>query len=212
MSFWTTRLQKGYRCHSPDINRYITSIDVTFHENTSFFAYSPSVHPIISKVLPIPYISPLKDTLAHPLQVYHRRPHSNPHASPIDAPTDSPSAPTSVPTADLPPVDSPPIAIRKDVHSIRNSRLIYSILSYHRLSSPYYAYVSSLFFVFVPKTTSEALAHLGWWHAMVDEMVALHSSGTWELVSLPYGKSIVGCCWVYTVKIDPDRKVDRLKT
>ena len=36
---------------------------------------------------------------------------------------------------------------------------------------------------------------------MVDEMSAFHKSGTWELVSLPAGKSIVGCRWVYAVKI-----------
>ena len=28
---------------------------------------------------------------------------------------------------------------------------------------------------------------------MVDEMTALHSNGTWDLVSLPPGKSTVGC-------------------
>ena len=38
---------------------------------------------------------------------------------------------------------------------------------------------------------------------MVDEMTALHSNGTWDLVSLPSGKSTVGCRWVYTVKVDP---------
>ena len=46
---------------------------------------------------------------------------------------------------------------------------------------------------------------------MVDEMAALHSNGTWDLVSLPLGKSTVGCCWVYTVKVGPDGQVDRLK-
>ena len=46
---------------------------------------------------------------------------------------------------------------------------------------------------------------------MVDEISALHKSGTWELVSLPTGKSIVGFRWVYAVKIGPDGQVDRLK-
>ena len=46
---------------------------------------------------------------------------------------------------------------------------------------------------------------------MIDEMFALHKSGTWELVSLPAGKSTVGCRWVYAVKIGPDGQVDRLK-
>ena len=41
---------------------------------------------------------------------------------------------------------------------------------------------------------------------MVEEMIALHSTGTWDLVTLP-----VGCRWVYTVKIGPNGKADRHK-
>ncbi|RVW98238.1 Retrovirus-related Pol polyprotein from transposon RE2 [Vitis vinifera] len=51
----------------------------------------------------------------------------------------------------------------------------------------------------------------GWRQAMVDEMAALHSNGTWGLVVLPSGKSTVGCRWVYAVKVGPDGQVDRLK-
>ncbi|RVW17874.1 Retrovirus-related Pol polyprotein from transposon TNT 1-94 [Vitis vinifera] len=51
----------------------------------------------------------------------------------------------------------------------------------------------------------------GWRQAMVDEMAALHSNGTWDLVVLPSGKSTVGCRWVYAVKVGPDGQVDRLK-
>ncbi|RVW63210.1 Retrovirus-related Pol polyprotein from transposon RE1 [Vitis vinifera] len=51
----------------------------------------------------------------------------------------------------------------------------------------------------------------GWRQAMVDEMAALHSNGTWDLVVLPSGKSTIGCHWVYTVKVGPDGQVDRLK-
>ncbi|RVW22780.1 Retrovirus-related Pol polyprotein from transposon RE1 [Vitis vinifera] len=47
--------------------------------------------------------------------------------------------------------------------------------------------------------------------AMVDEMAALHSNGTWDLVVLPSGKSTVGCRWVYVVKVGPDGQVDHLK-
>ena len=46
---------------------------------------------------------------------------------------------------------------------------------------------------------------------MVEEMTALHFSGTWDLVTLHAGKTPVGCRWVYIVKIDPDGWVDRLK-
>ncbi|KAI5395852.1 hypothetical protein KIW84_062150 [Lathyrus oleraceus] len=46
----------------------------------------------------------------------------------------------------------------------------------------------------------EALSHPEWGQAMIDEMCSLQSSGTWELVPLSLGKSLVGCRWLYTVK------------
>lgn len=45
----------------------------------------------------------------------------------------------------------------------------------------------------------------------MDEMCALRSSGTWDLVPLPSGKSVVGCKWIYTVKVGSDGRVDCLK-
>ncbi|RVW45700.1 hypothetical protein CK203_105147 [Vitis vinifera] len=41
----------------------------------------------------------------------------------------------------------------------------------------------------------------------VDEMAALHSNDTWDLVVLPSGKSTVGCRWVYAVKVGPDGQI-----
>ena len=46
---------------------------------------------------------------------------------------------------------------------------------------------------------------------MVEEIDALSSNGTWELVTLPPDKSPVGCRWVYIVKVGPYGQVDRLK-
>ena len=63
----------------------------------------------------------------------------------------------------------------------------------------------------IPKTVRDALAHPGWRQAMTDELSALHNSGTWELVPLPFGKSVVGCRWVFAIKVGPDGTIDRLK-
>jgi len=46
---------------------------------------------------------------------------------------------------------------------------------------------------------------------MTDELSALHNSGTWELVSLPFGKSVIGCRWVFAIKVGSDGTIDRLK-
>ena len=105
----------------------------------------------------------------------------------------------------------PPIPIQKGTHSSRNPYPIYSFFSYHRLSSPYSSFISTLSYVSLPNTVHEALSHPGWKHAMVEEMTALHSTGTWDLVPLPADKSPIGCCWDYTVRIGLDGGVDRLK-
>ncbi|PHT76148.1 hypothetical protein T459_19670 [Capsicum annuum] len=139
-----------------------------------------------------------------PLLTYHRRPH------PALVPDDSCHTPDAFPTADLPP-PSQSIAIQKGIRSTHYANPHYTFLSYHRLSSPHYAFVSSLSSISIPKITGEALSHSGWKQAMIDEISALHTSGTWELVSLPVGKSMIGCRWVYTVKVGPDGQVDRLK-
>ena len=101
-----------------------------------------------------------------------------------------------------------PIATSKGIRSTRNLHPIYTFLSYHRLSTPYFAFVSTLSFVPLPRNVHEALSDPGWKQAMMDEMAALHSSGTWDLVPLPPGKSTVGCRWVYAVKVGPDGQID----
>ena len=88
---------------------------------------------------------------------------------------------------------------------------VYNFSTYHRFSSPYSAFISTLSFVSLPKTVHEALSHPGWKQAMIAEMATLHSTGTWDLVALPAGKSPVGCRWVYIIKIGSDGRVDRLK-
>ncbi|XP_043816945.1 uncharacterized mitochondrial protein AtMg00820-like [Manihot esculenta] len=152
-----------------------------------------------------------------PLQVYTRRSHPSTNNNDISLPnagtsSDSPPVPSS-PTSVMPSTTeaTPPLALRKGIRSSRNPHPIYNFVSYHRLSPSYYTFVSVVSAVSIPKTVREALDHPGWCNAMVEEMTALHNNGTWELVSLPPGKSTVGCRWVYTVKVGPDGKINRLK-
>ena len=207
-----SRLQKGYRCYSPQTHRYFLSADVTFFEDSSFFFSSSESLPV-TEVLPLPIISSPRfdDLSSRPLQVYHRRPRAVVPSPSAEAPVDSLPLPSASPTPALPVTDDLPIALRKGNRSTSNPHPIYNFLSYHRLSSTYSAFVSTISTVSLPKTTNEALSHPGWRQAMVDEMAALHSTGTWDLVVLPVGKFPVGCRWVYTVKVGPDGQVDRLK-
>ena len=166
---------------------------------------------LVSEVLPIPIVSPPDAMPPRPLQVYHRRPRVVAPLPFPEAPADSLPIPSASPAPALPSPNDLPIAVRKGTRSTRNPHPIYNFLSYHRLSSPYSAFVSAISSVSLPKSTHEALSHPGWRQAMVDEMAALHSNGTWDLVVLPSGKSTVGCRWVYAVKVGPDGQVDRLK-
>ena len=155
---------------------------------------------------PPDFPSPPTDALTQPLQVYTR--HPRPPTGPLaDSSSMSPSSPAPVPQ---PPNDLP-IVIRKGTRSTCNPHPVYNFISYHCLSLPYFVFVSTLSSVSIPISTSEALSHLGWKQATVEEMDALSSNGTWELVTLPPSKPPVGCRWVYTVKVGPDGQVDRLK-
>ena len=60
-------------------------------------------------------------------------------------------------------------------------------------------------------TFQEALSHPGWRSAMIEEMDALDGNGTWNLVHLPTGKKVIGCRWVFAVKVNSDSSVARLK-
>ena len=46
---------------------------------------------------------------------------------------------------------------------------------------------------------------------MLDKMIALHTSGTFDLVPLPISKSLVGCHWLFTIKVSHDKKINQLK-
>ena len=173
----------------------------------------PITHPPNSNVISLPFLYPVPDTShvppatpPQPLQVHTRRPRIDTGPPAYSSPM-TPSSTTLV----LPSLADLPIAIRKGTCSFRNPHPIYNFQTYHRLSSPYSTFVFTLSYVYVSKTVHEALSHPDWKQAMVEEMTALHSSGTWDVVSLPVGKTPVGCRWVYTVKIGLDSRVDRLK-
>ena len=100
---------------------------------------------------------------SRPLQVYHRRHCVAVPPSLAEVPVDSLPIPSASPTPALPPSADLPIALRKGNRSTRNRNPhpIYNFLSYHRLSSPYSAFVYAIFSVSLHKSTPEALSHPG---------------------------------------------------
>ena len=153
-------LQRGYRCYSPDTHRYFVFVDIIFFKHSSLFSTpSPSSPKVLSLslIFPIPSLSfESPTTPPRPLQVYTHRPHTDTRSS-NDS---SPMAPSSTSTV-LPSPTDPPISIRKDTRSSRNPHPFYSFLSYHCLSSPYFAFISTLSSISIPYTVHEALSHPG---------------------------------------------------
>ena len=149
-------LQRGYRCYSPDISRYFISTDVTFFEDSSFFssAARPSVPDVLSipLVLPSPnFSSPPTDVVTRPVHVYTHHP-CPPTGPRVDSSLMPQSSPALVPQLFL------SIAIQKGARYTSNPHSVYNFLSFHRLSLPYFAFVSTLSFVSTPKSTIEALS------------------------------------------------------
>ena len=119
--------------------------------------------PPVSNVLYIPldlpsldFPSPPTDVVTRPLQVYTRRPRPRTWSL-----TESSSMPLSSPAPAPQPPDDLPIVIQKGTHSTCNPHPVYNFQSFHRLSLPYFAFVSTLYSVSTLKSTSEAFSHSG---------------------------------------------------
>ena len=79
------------------------------------------------------------------------------------------------------------------------------------MSSQLCSFIASLDSISLPNTFQEALSRPSWRSAMIEEMDALNGNGTWNLVQLPTGKKVIGCRWVFAVKVNPDGSVAQLK-
>ncbi|XP_073222446.1 uncharacterized protein [Cicer arietinum] len=149
------RSQKGYRCYSPTLHRYVTSVGVTFFESVQYFkpthiATEP-YHDITPEppqlVIPLPPIhiptEPAESApqLPRPLQTYQHRCLSSVVFVPVPI-IDSPLTPPPDPA--LPPEPDLPIALRKDIRTTRNPSPHYIDLCYHRLSPLHCTCLSTL--------------------------------------------------------------------
>ena len=62
-----------------------------------------------------------------------------------------------------------------------------------------------------PRTIAEALSHEGWNGAMVEEIHTCDETETWTLVPRPEGAHILGCRWIFRVKLNADGTVRCLR-
>jgi hypothetical protein len=119
------------------------------------------------------------------------------------------------------PQESLPIALRKPTR-VRNSpeylkdyvrprHDIANFISYKYCSPSFQSFIASLDSSSIPSHWELAIKDPKWRDAMLDEMRALEKNETWELVDLPQGKQTVGCKWVFSIKYNPEGKIERYK-
>ncbi|KAK4406722.1 Retrovirus-related Pol polyprotein from transposon RE2 [Sesamum angolense] len=122
-----------------------------------------------------------------------------------------PSVPLPAPTLSVPPHTEPPTRPLQ-VYSRRNRSTTTTLIVPPDLPPtaapgnllPHQPMISLLLF-------GKALRHPTWKMAMDDEMSALVSRGTWELVEVPPNADIVACRWVFTLKFRADGTLERYK-
>ena len=173
-----SRLQKGYRCFSIDLNKYLVSTDATFSEDTSFFSSPTSseseeeneewlVYQVVNSRPTVGHSSVVDfdASLAHlgtvvdippspvkpPIvQVYSRRP--------VTTDTCPALAPSSFdPSSDL----DLSISLRKSKQHCKSTYSIANFVSYDHLSSSSSVLVAFIDSISVPKTIIEGLTHPG---------------------------------------------------
>jgi histone deacetylase 1/2 len=62
-----------------------------------------------------------------------------------------------------------------------------------------------------PRSLKAASTIVEWQLAMQEEIEALLAQGTWDLISLPPAKNLVGCKWVYRIKKNVDGSIAQHK-
>ena len=144
---------------------------------------------------PLPGTSP--DTLETPIRDHREEVSRNPEGV------------STIPSED---VEDLPIALRKGTRACVKPipYALVQYLNYCKVSPNYQAFLTVIQDVPIPKNPQEAIKNRRWKEAM-EEMLALLSNHTWDIVSLPKGKKHVSCRWVYTVKCKSDGSIDRYK-
>ena len=207
-----------------DTRHYMTSADVTFHEDSPFFS-PPSSSPTLTAASPPPGYPPLV-VLADPYPSVSPPPliqssPSSPVSSvqPISSALDTdPLSPTSTATSPSPVVVPPappndlhlPIALRKVTRACTQHPISHFV-SYDCLSPSFRAFALLVASESIPRSHVEAAQVLEWKAAMDHEVEALVSRGTWTLVPCPADANIVTCKWVFTIKYHPNGTITRHK-
>ena len=230
---------KGYKFLDLESNKVSVSRNVIFHENEFSFQTENTSMPddFFSKViLPMPVSAEIDDMeviYGGPASASASTSHSlhspNTHSSvtstlneTIPADTDVVSLPrarpkrnTKVPNY----LSDYHCALAQISHTPTSSSTkifttpypLSSVLSYTQLKNPYQSYVLAYSLDTEPTSFKQAMMSDKWIKAMDLELEAMALNKTSSVVSLPPGKNVVGCKWVYTIKYNADGSIERYK-
>uniref|UniRef100_A0A2N9HB81 Integrase catalytic domain-containing protein n=1 Tax=Fagus sylvatica TaxID=28930 RepID=A0A2N9HB81_FAGSY len=187
--------QKGFRCYDPISHRLRISRHVEFWEHQTFSSHQH--FPFISSSMTHIFTDPSIDLYPDPVR----------DSAPPSSSSDVPSLVLS-PAAGSLDSDPAPSAPSESPTDIRRST---RVRAPHSHLSDYHCYFA-LATLHEPHTFREASTNPLWQQAMTDELDALHKTHTWDMTTLPPGKSAVGCKWVYKIKTRADGSVERYKT
>lgn len=190
--------QKGYRCYDWERKRLRISRNVIFFENMPYFKSSLS-YPESDIDSSIP-LSAFPNDVPDIITYQRRAKLPPPMAQPSQTRDLDPGNVESSGTPVLPVPPSPPPHNFVPRRSSRVSK-----------QPDRFTFLSSLDHLSIPSSYKQAAETREWSHAMQEELDALIKNNTWELVPRPANQPIVGCKWVYTVKLRPDGSLERHK-
>ncbi|KAL2242589.1 UNVERIFIED_CONTAM: Retrovirus-related Pol polyprotein from transposon RE1 [Sesamum indicum] len=178
--------RKGYKVMSLDTNEIFVTRDIIFHEQN--FPFHKEKHDDVPCPLP---------TVFYNLETDIEK--DNEHHIPTDSP---------VPLRRSTRPSNKPAWMNDFVCNKAAGTIFPADI---KVNPNYSCFVHNLNLIHEPKTYSEAQNQEEWKIAMRQEITALEKNNTWEIASLPEGKTPIGCRWVYKVKLRPDGSIERYK-
>ncbi|KAL2236391.1 UNVERIFIED_CONTAM: Retrovirus-related Pol polyprotein from transposon RE1 [Sesamum indicum] len=206
--------QKGYKVFDFRNHRTLISRDVRFHETV--FPFKSIAAKQIQPTIPLPsfdsdsFLAPAPpSTIQSPCSTHDSSVPTTDSTTPLH-PTNS-TTPLHVAAPSSPPrlrrslrVSQPPAWLHDFIcHSSHNSTCAFT--------SSHSGFQAALSTIREPRCYNQAKDSVEWQQAMQNELLALEQNQTWEVTDLPPNKRLIGCKWVYKVKLNPDGSVERYK-